>query len=130
LVAPWCCKTVSPFNCYKKVYRELCALNQKNTNYSWIFIGDFIQAIRQKKKVKITFDSKEDGAPITRTCAPLDFGPSRRARDQSDRLHHRDILELLSEKLLDITPADLENIMDFLRFCASPFAHSNTFRFI
>ena len=47
----------------------------------------FIQAIKSKKKVRLSFDSKEDGAPITRLCAPVDFGPSRRAKDKSDRYH-------------------------------------------
>ena len=44
----------------------------------------FIQAIHDKKRVRVTFDSKEDRAQVTRKCAPMDFGPSRRAREKND----------------------------------------------
>jgi len=47
----------------------------------------FIQAIHDKKKVRLTFDSKEDRAQVTRKCAPMDFGASRRAREKNDRYH-------------------------------------------
>lgn len=47
----------------------------------------FIQAIHDKKKVQLTFFSKEDGRNLTRLCAPMDHGPSRRATDKSDRYH-------------------------------------------
>lgn len=50
-------------------------------------ISDFVNAIRSKRRVRITFFSKEDEAPLTRVCAPMDFGPSRRSKDQSDRFH-------------------------------------------
>ncbi len=47
----------------------------------------FIEVIKNRTKVKVTFFSKEDASPITRVCAPMDYGPSRRARDKSDRFH-------------------------------------------
>ena len=47
----------------------------------------FVQAIHDKKKVRLTFDSKKDGAAVTRDCAPMDFGPSRRASEKNDRYH-------------------------------------------
>lgn len=50
----------------------------------------FISAIRSKNKVRLTFFSKQDGGEITRTCAPMDFGPSRRAANKVDRFHFWD----------------------------------------
>lgn len=51
---------------------------------------EFIAAIQSRHKIKLTFQSKEDGRPLTRTCAPMDYGPSRRAHDKSDRYHSWD----------------------------------------
>lgn len=49
--------------------------------------SEFIAAIHAKRKVRITFRSKEDSGPITRVCAPMDYGPSRRFKDGIDRFH-------------------------------------------
>jgi hypothetical protein len=38
----------------------------------------FLEAIQEKKKILVTFFSQEDRREISRLCAPLDFGPSRR----------------------------------------------------
>lgn len=70
----------------------------------------FTQAIRDKRKVRLTFFSKEDGHALVRTCAPLDFGPSRRAHDKSDRFHlwdydsdtRRHTLSLLPNQVISI----------------------------
>lgn len=51
---------------------------------------EFVGAIRSKKKVRLTFFSKEDGKRLTRVCAPMDYGPSKRAHDKSDRFHFWD----------------------------------------
>ncbi len=50
----------------------------------------FIDAIHSRSKIMLTFYSKEDNATITRLTAPMDFGPSRRAHDKSDRFHFWD----------------------------------------
>jgi hypothetical protein len=47
----------------------------------------FAGAIERKLKLRITFFSKEDRQFLTRVCAPMDYGPSRRAKDQRDRYH-------------------------------------------
>lgn len=47
----------------------------------------FIEAIHSKAKVNVTFFSKQDGAVIERKCAPVDYGPSRRAKLKNDRYH-------------------------------------------
>ncbi len=47
----------------------------------------FIQALHDKHKVKITFYSKADRQTLVRICAPLDYGPDPRSKDQSERFH-------------------------------------------
>lgn len=50
-----------------------------------------IQAITNLQEVCVEFSSKEDGGAIlTRRCAPMDFGPSRSAHDQTPRYHFWD----------------------------------------
>lgn len=53
---------------------------------------DFLRAIDNKLKVRITFDSKAKGR-ITRVCIPFDFGPSQKenAIDKSDKYHLWDL---------------------------------------
>ncbi|MXV50344.1 hypothetical protein GS399_05115 [Pedobacter sp. HMF7647] len=48
----------------------------------------FIAAIHAKTKIRVTFFSKEDGLNLVRVCAPLDYGPFRRATDQSKNYYH------------------------------------------
>ncbi len=77
----------------------------------------FISGIADRRKVILTFASKEDaGQHLTRTCAPMDYGPSRRAKDQSDRYHlwdyesdsvdGRHTLSLLPEQVASIVGTD------------------------
>lgn len=47
----------------------------------------FISAIKAKHKIRITFYAKEDKGEITRVCAPMDFGPSKKFKDGIDRFH-------------------------------------------
>jgi hypothetical protein len=52
---------------------------------------DIIQAIADLREVRVTWPSKEDGGTIqSRRCAPMDYGPSRRAHDQTPRYHFWD----------------------------------------
>lgn len=75
-----------------------------------MYQGDFVNAIQDKKKIRLTYISKEDGNKLTRICAPMDFGPRRLAHNQSDRYHlwdfesdHRHhILSLLPERVVDM----------------------------
>jgi hypothetical protein len=74
----------------------------------------FVTALEAKKKVMLTFFSKEDGTNLRRTCAPLDFGPSPRAKDPSDRYHFWDYdsdekehaLSLLPDQVVRIEPLE------------------------
>lgn len=50
-----------------------------------------IQAIQDRLEVRVTWPSQEDGGVILRRrCAPMDYGPSRRAREQTSRYHFWD----------------------------------------
>lgn len=74
----------------------------------------FLESILTKKKVMLTFYSKEDQQPLTRKCAPMDYGPSRRAKDKSDRFHLWDyesdkknhVLSLLPSQIIEIRALD------------------------
>ncbi len=76
----------------------------------------FIDALENRMKVEITFSSKEDGETLKRLCAPMDFGPSRRAKDGLDRYHSWDYgsderphsLSLLPNAILRISATDEE----------------------
>jgi len=50
----------------------------------------FIESLYNKQKVKLTFFSKEDGHTLSRLCAPMDYGPFKRAVNQNDRYHFWD----------------------------------------
>lgn len=50
----------------------------------------FIESILQKKKLLLRYYSKEDGQILERTCAAMDYGPSRHAKNKSDRYHFWD----------------------------------------
>ena len=47
----------------------------------------FLQAIHEKRKVREPFYSLEDGRVLVRTCTPMDYGSSQRARPKNDRFH-------------------------------------------
>ena len=69
--------------------------------------AEFIAAIRSKNKIRLTFYSKEDGTQIVRTCAPMDFGPSRRAANTDDRYHLWDYDSDTKSHTLSLLPAQL-----------------------
>lgn len=74
----------------------------------------FIDAIHKLTKITLTFLSKEDGRRITRLCAPMDYGPSRTAKNKADRFHLWDyesdsknhVLSLLPDQVIDMQFTD------------------------
>ena len=72
-----------------------------------------IDAIRSKRKIRLTFNSKEKGI-IARTCIPFDIGASKRYRDGFNRFHFYDLdspdgkhnLSILPEQILSIIILD------------------------
>ncbi|MCF7817766.1 MAG: hypothetical protein K9M54_07775 [Kiritimatiellales bacterium] len=47
----------------------------------------FTNAIHSLNKVQVRFFSQKDGADVTRTCAPMDFGPKAKENPPKDRYH-------------------------------------------
>lgn len=78
--------------------------------------ADVVQAINDLREVRVTFRSKEDGgAALTRRCAPIDYGPSRRAHDKTPRYHFWDfesdspkphVLSLLPSQIIGVELLD------------------------
>lgn len=71
---------------------------------------DFLDAIHAKRKIRLSFHSKEDGRTLVRTCAPMDFGPSRRAHDKSDRFHFWDYDSDTARHTLSLLPQQIVSI--------------------
>jgi hypothetical protein len=70
----------------------------------------FVGAIHSKNKVLLTFHSKEDGHSLTRTCAPMDYGPSTRAHNKSDRFHFWDYDSDTAKHTLSLLPEQVISI--------------------
>lgn len=73
-------------------------------------LDKFIQAIQGKSKVLVHFYSKEDGHIIVRTCAPLDYGPSRRSAQKNDRFHLWDYDSDTKVHVLSLNPGQIQKI--------------------
>ena len=71
---------------------------------------DFIGAIHAKKKLLLKSNSKEDASVISRTCAPMDFGPPRRGQDQQDRFHFWDYTSDKGPHTLSLLPLQIVSI--------------------
>ena len=71
---------------------------------------DFIQAIRDKRKVRVTFYSKEDEGLLVRECAPMDYGPSRRAKQKNVRFHLWDYESDTQSHTLSLNPEQISNL--------------------
>lgn len=83
----------------------------------------FINAIKTKKKIRLTFYSKQDSSPLTRLCAPMDYAPSSRAKDKTERFHFWDYesdtknhtLSLLPNQIIGMESTELDfNPSDFV----------------
>ena len=70
----------------------------------------FVDAIHSKNKILLTFHSKEDGHALTRTCAPMDYGPSTRTRNKNDRFHSWDYDSDQGSHTLSLLPNQIINI--------------------
>jgi hypothetical protein len=72
---------------------------------------EFIEAVKEKKKVCLRFYSKADSGVIDLVCAPLDYGPGVGLKDGVNRYWFWDytsnngshVLPLLPEQILDLS---------------------------
>ncbi len=81
--------------------------------------AQFIDSIHAKTKINLTFSSKEDGRQLTRLCAPMDLGPSRRAHNKDDRFHLWDYESDQRNHVLSLLPGQVVT-MEFLSDEFSP----------
>jgi len=71
----------------------------------------FIAGLEGLRRVTLTFFSREDGgAQLVRSCAPMDFGPSRRANNKSDRYHLWDYDSDRRSHVLGLLPFQIVSI--------------------
>jgi len=80
---------------------------------------NFIRAIHEKRKIRVTFFSKEDAGTLTRVCAPMDFGPSRRAKVKNNRFHMWDYESDAAMHTLTLNPDQIQCI-EVLDECFEP----------
>ena len=72
----------------------------------------FIAAIHSRQRVALHFYSKEDGgALLIRSCAPMDYGPSRRAKVPVNRYHFWDYDSDSTTHTLSIVAAQVDRIV-------------------
>jgi hypothetical protein len=76
--------------------------------------AQFVAAIHAKNKIRLTFFSKEDGSHLLRLCAPMDYGPKRKAKDQSDRFHMWDYDSDSGSHTLSLLPDQVVSIVVLL----------------
>lgn len=69
----------------------------------------FFKAIHEKRLVKIQYNSKSKGI-IERVCVPLDYGPSKRSKDQSNKYHFLDLDSPDGAHVLPVSPDRLLRI--------------------
>lgn len=70
----------------------------------------FVSGIHTQTKIMLTFFSKEDRSQLVRTCAPMDFGPSRRAKNPADRYHFWDYDSDTGRHTLSLLPEQVVNM--------------------
>ncbi|MCK4764501.1 MAG: hypothetical protein KAW12_20040 [Candidatus Aminicenantes bacterium] len=75
-----------------------------------MFKESFIQAIHERRKVKLTFFSKEDRGELTRACAPMDYGPSRHSSKKDNRYHLWDYDSDSGSHTLSLPSEQIKNI--------------------
>src|SRR5690606_9539928 len=69
-------------------------------------------ALHACHKIQLTFFSKEDERSLVRTCAPMDYGPSRRAKNQMNRYHFWDYDSDKNRHTLSLLPNQIISIID------------------
>ena len=53
---------------------------------------EFVDCLRRRKRAKVVFVSQKDGGELReRICAPMDYGPDRRAADKVNKYQFFDL---------------------------------------
>jgi hypothetical protein len=64
----------------------------------------FLDGLHHLRKIDLTFWSKEDGHTLMRRCAPMDFGPRRRAHNPAPCYHVWDYESDVAPHTLSLLP--------------------------
>lgn len=67
-------------------------------------LAEFISAIHDKRKIRLTFYSKQDKSVIERLTAPLDYGPSSKSKNKDNRFHFWDYQSDTQNHTLSLLP--------------------------
>lgn len=70
----------------------------------------FLGALHDKQLLRVRFFSREDGGELVRICAPMDFGPSRRAHDKTPRYHFWDYDSDQGSHTLSLLPRNVREL--------------------
>jgi hypothetical protein len=94
-------------------------------NHPW-----FIDAINEKKKVRVRFYSKADNGVLDRVCAPMDYGLGNAAADKLNRYWLWDYTSNTGTHILGLAPQEivdlqvLGEVFDPAEFGATPWPWS------
>ncbi len=64
----------------------------------------FVQAVKDSKKIELTFFSKEELSKTVKICVPIDYNPGRRAKDRSHQYYFLLFEEDNSSYVLSLSP--------------------------
>jgi len=72
--------------------------------------AQFLDAIREKKLIRIVFYSRPDAGTVDRECAPLDYGPELGANDALNRYWIWDQANTAGTNPLGLLPDQIVNV--------------------
>jgi hypothetical protein len=72
--------------------------------------AQFLDAIREKKIIRIVFYSQPDGGTVDRECAPLDYGPELGATDALNRYWIWDPANTAGTNPLGLLPGQIVHV--------------------
>lgn len=70
----------------------------------------FLDAIRERKLIRIVFYSQPDAGTLDRECAPLDYGPELGAADVRNRYWIWDFADTTGTNPLGLLPDQIVNV--------------------
>jgi hypothetical protein len=71
--------------------------------------AQFVEAIKEKKKLSVRYYSHADGGVLDRICAPMSYGPGDR-RDGLNRYWFWDYASSTGNQLLGLMPKQIEDL--------------------
>ena len=72
--------------------------------------AQFLDAIREKKLIRIVFYSQPDAGTVDRECAPLDYGPETGAKDELNRYWIWDPTHTAGANPLGLLPGQIVSV--------------------